>query len=48
MAQNSGFEPMTQVKTYFDCKMFDVTNWVACLNRENDPGVIAHKGLQQH
>ena len=29
---------MTQVKTCFDCKMFDVANWVACLNRENGPG----------
>ena len=38
MAQTSGFDPMTQVKTCFDCKMFDVTNWVACLNRENGPG----------
>ena len=23
---------MTQVKTCFDCKMFDVANWVSCLN----------------
>ena len=38
MAQTSGFDPMIQVKTCFDCKMFDVTNWVACLNRENGPG----------
>ena len=29
---------MTQVKTYFYCKMFDVANWVACLNREDGPG----------
>ena len=29
---------MTQVETCFDCKMFDVANWVACLNGENDPG----------
>ena len=29
---------MTQVKTCFDCKMFNVANWVACLNRENGPG----------
>ena len=35
MAQASGFDPTTQVKTCFDCKMFDVANWVACLNREN-------------
>ena len=31
MAQTSGFDPTSQVKTCFDCKMFDVTNWVACL-----------------
>ena len=29
MAQTSGFDPMSQVKTCFDCKMFDVANWVA-------------------
>ena len=34
----SGFDPTTQVKTCFDCKMFDVANWVACLNGENGPG----------
>ena len=38
MAQNSGFDPTTQVKTCFDCKMFDVSNWVASLNGENGPG----------
>ena len=37
MAQTSGFDPTTQVKTCFDCKMFDVANWVACLNGENGP-----------
>ena len=26
MAQTPGFDPMTQVKTCFDCKMFDVAN----------------------
>ena len=26
MAQTSGFDPMTQVKTCFDCKMFDIAN----------------------
>ena len=35
MAQTSGFDPTTQVKTCFDCKMFDVSNWVASLNGEN-------------
>ena len=38
MAQTSGFDPTTQVKTCFDCKMFDVANWVVCLNGENGPG----------
>ena len=38
MAQTSGFDPTTQSKTCFDCKMFDVANWVACLNRQNGPG----------
>ena len=46
MAQTSGFDPTTQVKTCFDCKMFDVTNWVACLNRENGPGgTPSHEAL---
>ena len=38
MAQTSGFDPMTEIKTCFNCKMFDVANWVACLNGENGPG----------
>ena len=38
MAQTSGFDPTTQVKTCFDCKMFGVANWVACLNGEDGPG----------
>ena len=38
MAQTSGFDPTTQVKMCFDCKMFDVANWVASLNGENGPG----------
>ena len=46
MAQTSGFDPTTQVKTCFDCKMFDVTNWVACLNGENGPGATpSHETL---
>ena len=37
---------MTQVKTCFDCKMFDVANWVACLNGENGPGgTPSHEAL---
>ena len=39
MAQTSGFDPTTQVKTCFHCKMFDVDNWVACLNGEDGPGI---------
>ena len=38
MAQTSGFDPTTQVKTCFDCKMFDVANWVARLDGEDGPG----------
>ena len=46
MAQTSGFDPASQVKTCFDCKMFDVANWVACLNGENDPrGTPSHEAL---
>ena len=46
MAQTSGFDPTTQVKTCLDCKMFDVTNWVACLNGENGPGGMpSHEAL---
>ena len=37
---------MTQVKTCFDCKMFDVANLVACLNGENGPGgTPSHEAL---
>ena len=37
---------MTQVETCFDCKMFDVINWVACLNGENGPGgTPSHEAL---
>ena len=46
MAQTSGLSPKTQVKTCFDCKMFDVANWVACLNGENGPGgTPSHEAL---
>ena len=38
MTQTPGFDPTPQVKTCFDCKMFDVANWVASLNGENGPG----------
>ena len=46
MAQTSGFDPTTQVKTCFECKMFDVANWVVCLNGENGPrGMPSHEAL---
>ena len=46
MAQTSGFDSVSQVKTCFDCKMFDVANWVACLNGENGPGgTPSHEAL---
>ena len=46
MAQTSGFDPMLKVKTCFDCQMFDVTNWVACLNREDGlGGMPSHEAL---
>ena len=46
MAQISGFDPKTQVKTCLDCKMFDVANWVACPNGENGPrGTPSHEAL---
>ena len=45
-AQTSGFDPASQVKTCFDCKMFDVTNWVACLKGVNGPGgKLSHEAL---
>ena len=37
MAQTSGFDPRLKSKHVFDCKMFDVSNWVASLNGENGP-----------
>ena len=46
MAQTSGFDPKTLVKTCLDCKMFDVANWVACLNGENGRGgTPSHEAL---
>ena len=33
VAQTSGFDPTFKVKTYFDCKMFDVANWVCSPQR---------------
>ena len=49
MAQTSGFDSKTQVKTSLDCKMSDVANWVACLNGENGPrGTPSHEAFQFH
>ena len=46
MAQISGFDHTTQVKACFDCKMFNVSNWIACLNGENGPeGTPSHEAL---
>ena len=46
MDQTPGFDPTPQVKTCFDCKMFDVVNWVASLNGENGPGgTPSHEAL---
>ena len=46
MAQTLGFDPTTHVKTCFDCKMFDVANWVASLNGEDGPGgTPSHEAL---
>ena len=38
MTQFSGFDPTLKVKHLFNFRMFDVVNWVACLNGENGPG----------
>ena len=46
MAQNSGFDPTLKVKTCFNCKMFDVFNWVAHLSGEYGPGGMpSHEAL---
>ena len=46
IAQTPGFDPTTQVKTCFDCKMFDVSNWVASLNGEDGSGgTPSHEAL---
>ena len=44
MAQTPGFDPTTQVKTCFDCKIFDVANWVACLNEEDEALSVSSQG----
>ena len=49
MAQTSGSDPTLKVKTCFDCNMFDVANWVVCLNGEDGPGGMpSHEALHLH
>ena len=46
MAQTSEFDPTLKVKTCFDCKMFDVTNWLAYLNGKDGPtGISSYETL---
>ena len=46
MAQLQDLILRLKSKRVFDCKMFDVANWVACLNRENGPGETpSHEAL---
>ena len=46
MAQSSEFDLTLKVKTCFDCNMFDVANWVACLNGEDGSrGTPSHEAL---
>ena len=46
MAQTSGFDPTLKVKTCFDFKMLDISNWVTHLNRENGAGgTPSHEAL---
>ena len=43
MAQTSGLDRKNKVKACFDCKMFDVTNWITRLNGED-----GHRGWSPH
>ena len=46
MAQLQDLILRLKSKRVFDCKMFDVANWVACLNGENGPrGTPSHETL---
>ena len=46
MAQLQDLILRLKSKPVFDCKIFDVTNWVACLNGENGPGGMpSHEAL---
>ena len=48
MAQTSGFDPTAQVKTCFDCKMFDVTNWLASMEKMVPEGRLHMRPFQFH
>ena len=37
MAKTTGFDYQNKIKVCFECKMFDVTNWVSSIDRKNDP-----------
>ena len=43
MAQSLRFDPTLKFKTCYDCKMFDVANWVAHLNRDCPRGTLSHE-----
>ena len=46
MAQTSEFDTASQVIMCFDCKMFDVANWVVCLNGKYGlGGTPSHEAL---
>ena len=48
MAQTSGFDTTNQVKTCFDCKMFDVANWVASTEKMVLEGGLHMRPFQFH
>ena len=48
MAQTSGFDPTAQVKTCFDCKMFDVANWLASMKKMVPEGRLHMRPFQFH
>ena len=45
MAQTLGFDPTTQVKTCFNCKMFDVANGLLASTEKMVPGRPSHEAL---
>ena len=51
MAQTSGFDPTPQVKTCFDCKMFDVASnegWGTHLDQNFTKGLWSDRGKRLH